>query len=241
MANAGRDNDMSRGAGLSISLLLILVVLIARPGRDAPQPVETVDTNTSTTAVLPSSSTTSTSTTLPTTSVPSTTVEKPVLPPPVSVVPTAPTPTTITCRNSFEPSCGPFYYDPPVSIPNTKAAVEYVDRATTAFVGVPYVLKVHVLDPDTPFQPGSCVNHLDWGPASDPTCVSDPVDCMVPTYGPWDPPVLQPSDFVEDFTYTYTQPGTYEVIVWYSGQYSCDSPYAEVAGAQFTLTVTTKP
>lgn len=232
-------------AGLAISMLLILLVLIVRPGPEIPEAVETVGT-TSTTAAPPSSSattsaTTSSTTTVPATTAPLTTVAVSPPPPPVSVVPTAPPTTTITCRNSFEPSCGPFYYDPPVSTPNTKAVIKFVDHATTASVGQPYVLKVHVSDPDTPFQPGSCVNYVDWGPSSDPICVLDPVDCMVGAYGPWDPPVPEPSDFVEEFTYTYTQPGTYEVIVRYSGRYSCKSPYAESAEARFTLTVTAKP
>lgn len=239
---AGRRN--AARAGLSISMLLVLVALIARPGRDAPRPVESIGTSTSTTAAPPSSSTTSTSTTLPATTSPSTTVGTSVLSPPVSVAPamSPTTTTTVICRNSFEESCGPFYHDPPVSTPNTKPVVEFIDHATTAFVGEPYVLKVHVSDPDTPFQPESCVNFVDWGsPSSDPRCVADVLDCMRHPSGPWDPPVPEPSDFVDELTYTYTEPGTYEIMAFYDGKYSCHSPYAEEAVARFTLTVTTKP
>lgn len=232
-------------AGLAISMLLALLLLIVRPGSDPPDAVDTVGTTAPTTAAPPSSSaassTTSSPTTLPATTAPATTVESSPPPPPVSVVPTAPPTTTITCRNSFEPSCGTFYYDPPVSSPNTPAAVEFIDHNTTAFVGEPYVLTVHVSDPDTPFRAGNCINYIDWGPSSDPICANDPVDCMSAPHGPWDPPAPEPSDFFEEFTHTYTQPGAYEVIVRYSGRYSCHSPYAEVAEARFTLTVMTKP
>lgn len=195
----------------------------------------------------PNVDTTTTSTTEPT-QVDSTTVGPPASPaPPAKPKSMTTTTTTIVCRNSYDPICGEFYWDPePVNQPMT---VEIISVSpTNPQVGETVTFSVRVGD-DAGLTSGGCSNsRSSYGDGSeDPICIAGcPIRGPSPT-GPWDPPPNEFRYFQEDFTHIYTEPGTFTF------SYSADSnplcqrewpasnPYASYAAASTTITVTGEP
>lgn len=192
----------------------------------------------------PNVDTTTTSTTEPT-QVDSTTVGPPA--PPAKPKSMTTTTTTIVCRNSYDPICGEFYWDPePVNQPMT---VEIISVSpSNPQVGETVTFSVRVGD-DAGLTAGDCVrSSQNYGDRSgilvcDPVC---PIPGPSPT-GPWDPPPNEFRYFQEDFTHIYTEPGTFTFSYSARSSHQCWSewpvsdPYASSATASTTITVAGEP
>jgi hypothetical protein len=127
------------------------------------------------------------------------------------------TTTALVCRNSYNPKCGPFRWDPePVNQPMT-VTVTYSPQQPQAGQPVTFHLVATDDDPPAPCldQP---VDHWDFGDtnsSSEFACgsVADPGGGPAcPTgqaFGPWTPPARPLRSATADLSYTYRQPGTY--------------------------------
>lgn len=176
------------------------------------------------------------------TSVPSTTAPRPTttlrIPPPPPV-PTSARPTTTTttppttteppvCRNSADPACGEFHWDPP---PPPDQPLQ-IDVQTTV-VERTVTFRVVYSDPDTQVR-GGCrsiqFGDGEFGPV-EPCAV---VLCAA-AFGPWTPPPPESSTEERTFTHTYAEAGAYVASFSAETQSRCYDPYA--SSAQKTVEV----
>jgi len=148
--------------------------------------------------------------------------------------PNGATPTTV-CRNSYDPACGPFSWQPP---PDPNQPITGQVTATNKGGGA-VTFTVTGTDPDAaPLQ--EC--NIDFGDGQgyhcDPRPAIDPSYCP-PQYGPWTPPAKNKGSIAADLNHTYAQPGTYQVTVNVrSAMQECNNPYASSADLQVTVVVT---
>ncbi len=228
-----RRTRLSTGA-LVGSLAVFLIALMAGNGLDPPQEVRTSNqpAGLSTTPTEPpSTTTTSTVADLPSEAGPEKDLKRrpreeiAAVDPASTSVPTRPRSTSTTamsepepspetsttvllCRNSHDPACGPFYFDPtPVNQP---MVVEVTYSPENPQPGEQVTFTVRVRD-DGPAGPGrQCGNFQSYGKGELASGVCS-VSCvpLEPKYGPWDPPPPANTDFEDTFRYTYSKPGTY--------------------------------
>lgn len=147
---------------------------------------------------------------------------------------TATTTTTKACRNSPDPACGPFRWDPePVNRP---MVVEASFSPQVPKVGEEVVFTVRVRD-DGPVASGGCLNYQSYGDGTNsPRCT---IACVPPPeYGPWDPPPPDNASIVETFRHTYSDPGTFTAEFVYSGASCIPNPYRSGGKAAVQVTVT---
>lgn len=144
-----------------------------------------------------------------------------------------------SCRNSSEPACGPFRWDPqPTNRPMT---IIVRPSTTTARVGETVVFDVEATD-DTKIDPGDCGNISSFGDEEFGEGGCD-VDCLYPPrYGPWDPPAPTEGRITERFAHAYQRPGTYQArFTYHSGDRCTRDPYVSEDTGMVTITVTTAP
>lgn len=156
-------------------------------------------------------------------------------------VTTVPPTAVVTCRNSADPACGPFRFDPQPGndLPMT---VQAVVGPTSPVAGQEVVFQVTLADPDG-VTPGSSLFHFgDSG-----TGGSSFAECK--KYGPWDPPARDPSRATEiqEVRHTYAKAGTYTATFSFeAGPFGCvdsvtgrgDRPYASGGIGTVTVVVT---
>jgi hypothetical protein len=130
----------------------------------------------------------------------------------------ATTTTTRPCRNSTNPACGPFRWDPDPR-PNEPLDVSVTFTPAHPHVGEPVTFFVRAVDPDAKWL---------WGVARDfgdprgavaidgSSMMADafPDYCAPAKYGPWMPPPRRSIDETLGYpgpgvTHTYTAPGSY--------------------------------
>ena len=171
---------------------------------------------------------------------PTTTTPKPAPKPapPAPAAPGASPTTTAPCRNSYDPACGPFSWDPPPD-PN-QPITGTVNGPQTAKAGEKVTFTVNGTDPDAaPLQ--EC--NVDFGDGTavhcDPRPAIDPSYCPK-QYGPWTPPAKKEGTLKNSpWEHTFTAPGNYQVSFDIrSAMQECNNPYASVANAQTTIVVT---
>lgn len=144
-----------------------------------------------------------------------------------------PTTTTVVCRNSTDPSCGPFRWDPAPE--NRPATIEVEVQAAASWPSLHPFFDVTVRDDGR--GEGAC-RRVDFGDgtviesACAPSCSPGPE-----RFGPWHPP--PPGDFRVDevLDHTYERPGRYTVTFEYHTGAACDGagdPYADTARHQLT-------
>ena len=158
-----------------------------------------------------------------------------------ATVTTAPPTAVVTCRNSADPACGPFRFDPQpgADLPMT---VQAVAGPTSPVAGQEVVFQVTLADPDG-VTPGSSLFHFgDSG-----TGASSFAECK--KYGPWDPPARDPARATEiqEVRHTYAEAGTYTATFSFeAGPFGCvdsvtgrgDRPYASGGIGTVTVVVT---
>lgn len=241
------------GAGL-LGVLMLSVGLLSVAAWDRPGPkteLETVsgglDTSTIPTTTSDASATTSTSSAA---SAVSSTVPLPPGPPatvaPFSASPTTSptattvaetttTTTTLACRNSFDPVCGPFRWDPPPG-PNQPLTVTVSATPTSPSVGQTVTFRVLVQDPDGNRLLDTSARTVDYGDGSPFGGVGGHVDC-VSGYGPWTTPTPVPVHEELAFEHAYANIGSYRVTFKFNALGDCAHGPSE-GTATATVTVT---
>lgn len=146
------------------------------------------------------------------------------------------TSTTLVCRNSFEPACGPFRWDPAVP-PNQPLTVKVTVTPATPKVGDTVVFRVVVDDPDGSMlldRDGIANNYGDAPPGPVPTAHRD---CLE-RWGPWTPGAPQPVHADLTFRHVYTGPGTYVASFPFKALGDCTFGPSEATGS---VAVTVSP
>lgn len=183
-----------RLATLAAAALVLLVGggVIATVDRDRTR-VQTADdpAETTTTSSAPTSSTTETTSSVPGAGGPSTSA-------PGS-----------SCRNSYDPACGPFRWDPAPG-PNAQASFSYTITPKNPKAGETVTIRVVADDPDAVLEPRSVRLGFDFsaGPSA-----TEPMDAGCPSYrtryGPWTPPAKRKGHVERTFTHVYEAEGSY--------------------------------
>ncbi len=148
--------------------------------------------------------------------------------------------TTVACRNSNDPACGPFRFDPQPG-PDNPMFVHIVVGPLSPVAGQEVEFTVTLTDPDGVSRAGSTNN---WGDSGVGGIVGESVR-EVRALGP---PARDPARATEVLTlrHTYAKPGTYKVVVFFTGDPSdCvdsvtgrgDRPYASSASGTVTIEV----
>ena len=148
--------------------------------------------------------------------VPTTVTASPAAPP--TTAPSSTTSTSLVCRNSTDPACGPFRWDPPPG-PNQPMTVAVSVSPAAPRAGETVSFRVTVDDPDGADLVGGG-GSVDYGDGTPVPGFSGHVDC-VGSYGPWTPP--GPVPLHKEFTYqhAYAAPGTYTVTFTFGSFGNC--------------------
>ena len=147
-------------------------------------------------------------------------------PPSTRATTTAAPPTTRSCRNSDDPACGTFRWDPAPG-PNQPLVASFSKAPATAVAGQPVTFEVTWSDGDA----GLTFDRFSFDGTGLASACSLP-----PRHGPWSPPAVVPSSGTLPYTQTFA-PGTYTIRVEL-GTAGCDSPYGSETAITTTLTVT---
>jgi hypothetical protein len=161
---------------------------------------------------------------------------------PATGLPATTNTTTRTCRNSSDPACGPFRWDPDPG-PNQPLTGQVTSSPASPSAGEPVTFHVTASDPDdSPVQ--TC--NVSYGDGQNIVC--DPIELMDPDhhcpkqYGPWTPPARNPGSLDTTDQHTYQQPGSYDVTYTvHSGSYCNSDPYASSATVKTTVIVAPNP
>lgn len=200
-------------------------------GDVAPPPfIPETTTATSLPTVEPTSSVPRPASTPATTSRPAT---SPTSRPPASTSSTA---TTQPCRNSEEPACGPFRWDPPPA-PDQAMTVEISYLPTAPKAGETVVFSVTVDDPDGSGlldRTGIANNYGDGTPSQG---VAGHADCVA-RFGPWTPEAPKPLHAELTFRHSYATAGTYTVSFPFKSIGDCTHGPSQ---ATATATITVAP
>ena len=118
------------------------------------------------------------------------------------------TTTTAVCRNSTNPSCGPMFYDPPIT--NQPTSITVTTAPAVPRAGDAVTFTVHVADPDTPISERPCVEYtFGEGSARGGTCASHCPNIPA-RYGAWEPPPPRPGDSTFKMEHIYATAGVFE-------------------------------
>ena len=152
--------------------------------------------------------------------------------------PKGPGPTAPPCRNSYDPACGSFSWDPDPG-PNQAITGGVAPDTQTVKVGDKATFTVTGTDPDA--APLNECN-IDFGDGMgvhcDPRPAIDPGYCPK-QYGRWTPPAKNEGKLNVVWDHKYDKPGTYKVTFQVrSAMQECNNPYASTADLQATVFVT---
>lgn len=148
------------------------------------------------------------------------------IPPTAATTPASSAPSTSTstvCRNSDDPACGPFRWNPS---PGPNAPLEVEASVTLRDDGRTVVLRALLRDNDAEITTGC--TFVSWG---DGEVFYSPQGCALSSclaaYGPWAPPPRRASTLPLVLEHSFRTPGHYEIEV--SGRSAageCHNPYA---------------
>jgi cytoskeletal protein RodZ len=225
-----RRNGLFGGLALVLVAALAVPVLLRDSGSqrriaatDQPSTVE--DETTTTEAAVVEETTTTVDAAVTTT------------PGPTTTRPHATT-TTIVCRDSYDPRCGPFRWDPDPGA-NQPATVSITFTPANPKVGEQVIAHIKITDPDGPA--GSCSSTVDWGNGQRRNSACLPPPCERRPYGPWTPPARTPDTYEFDDVNTYDTSGTYTVTFTGSdtaaGCVELKNPYSGSKSGSATITI----
>lgn len=147
---------------------------------------------------------------------------------------TAPAPAAAPqCRNSEDPVCGPFRWDP-TPAPNQALTARFIDPPSTWDGQSNLDVEVEFSDPDSYFIWSQ--SYIDEQPRTR--------DCswVKPRYGPWTPPPVRPTGgtFTAYLHFEAQGPGTHTISLALATG-TCGDPYASDAVISFTVEVPEEP
>jgi len=209
----------------------------------------TTETTQATLGVQPTSTTvpskSTSSTTRPVASTTTTTARTRTTSVPTTERASTTTTTAIVCRDSLDPACGAFRWDPqPDNGPLTVKVTVLTPHPTA---GEPVQLKVVLDDPDARID-AECFTTQSFGDDTPSgSCIADYPGCPEPKrYGPWTPPAKRTDHRELILSHTYDA-GTYTATFgYYSMGVSCmtyPDPYGSsgTGTATFTVAPATQP
>lgn len=191
---------------------------------------DTASTDTSFTVAVTSSTTTPESTTTVTSA-----------PRPAATAPSSPGPRSTACRNSTDPECGAFHWDPqPVNRP---AVLTATLPAGPIVVGRSYDLTLEMSDPDGRVDL-ACYSVDADGPAlALGSCTVESHPPCPERYGPWTPPPATAGEARTVTQIEFQRTGTYVVEVVADAAQGCDNvdPFRSAAATRITVDVAAAP
>lgn len=154
---------------------------------------------------------------------------------------TAAAPATAPCRNSADPACGPFRFDPQPAA-DRPMTLTVTTEPTAVAAGTEVVFRVALNDPDGVGYGASVVDFGDGiglGASSVQSCRK---------FGAWDPPAPGSASAVEvvEYRHVFQAPGTYTARFSFdAGPFDCtdattgrgDRPFASSAAGEVTVVV----
>ena len=191
---------------------------------------ETTTTAPSTTIATPPTTVSAGTDAVPSTTTPVT--EAPAVAPQTTLPPA----TTVPCRDSTDPSCGPFRWDPaPVDRP---ATVSVAAPSGPIVAGRQVELTVSISDPDGFADLGCYSVALDRPGLSTGSCAVDNPETSCPArFGPWTPPPAKAHEASTTTIVEFHETGTYTVSVDVSPADGCDNVDPYRSGGTATITV----
>ena len=237
------------GVGTVSALLVVgLAMVVARSGPDPVTHLRTTGEGAATTTPAEPASTNSTVTTStlpPPSTRPRSTVTTirraaplttPTTQPATAATTTTSTTTTLACRNSGDPACGPFRWDPPPG-PNQPLTVTVAYTPAAPKAGDTVTFRVVVDDPDGSMLLDRRGIANDYGDGTPFDGVGGHLDCVA-MWGPWTPPA--PVHVHEELTFQhlYAKAGTYVAKFPFGSLGDCAHPPNQATG---TATVTVTP
>lgn len=145
--------------------------------------------------------------------------------------------TTLVCRDSYDPACGEFRWDPDPG-PNQPVSVTVTMEPANPHPGDEVTFHVVVDDPDHQVSP-ACGNSIEYGDGYGEGTACPLMACRQP-FGPHTPPAREPGQLSTDIVHTYADAGSYTAtFVFDSGSnFDCDDPYASSGERSITFEVT---
>lgn len=150
--------------------------------------------------------------------------------------PTSPPTTALVCRNSTDPACGAFRWEPQ---PVNRAATLTLQVPERIVAGVPFDVGMTISDPDGRVD-FACytLGHTGGGTQVGGGCTTVRQDCPA-RFGPWSPPAPAAGQATNQHRVTIDQPGTFEIYATVDPAAGCDNvdPYRSGASAERTIEV----
>lgn len=211
-----RRHALRRPSGRRMAAVLaaavLVIALLAFAAAQVDDDTTGLRTETGDQLMSPSSVTT----TIATTPAPEATPSPPEVTPPTATTsapaagrPIAAATPSPSCRNSTDPSCGPFRWDPAPGA-NQPLTIAFEVGPAQPRAGEEVTVRVVATDPDAPVTTNGGTYfwhdpHFTGGQIGFPATVVRATE----RYGPWTPPEPQPGRVEMTFTHTFAQPGTY--------------------------------
>ena len=140
------------------------------------------------------------------------------------------------CRNSTNPECGPFTWDPAPD-PDQPLTVNVTYAPVSPRAGEEVTFTVIVEDPDARVM-RNFNNRRDYGDGVVDDAPPFPASCGQ-AFGPWTPPVKVPDRLTTTFQHVYTRAGTYTASFSFESTSGCvgGDPYGSRATGSVTVDV----
>ncbi len=126
------------------------------------------------------------------------------------------------CRDSTDPACGPFRWDPD---PGANAPLTITVTARPR-AGEPRTFDFHVVYADADAQVRADCRFADFGDGGTLAASPCAMAACLATYGPTPPPAPQPGRAEATVSHTFAAAGTYTVSFWAQSGSPCADPYA---------------
>jgi hypothetical protein len=147
------------------------------------------------------------------------------------------TPSGTPCRNSSDPACGPFYWDPDPGA-NAPMTGQVTFSPANPKVGDQVTFRLTASDPDDSPVVYCSYSFGDEGVVCDPGELMAPDTFCPKQYGPWTPPPRKPGTMDQTVTHVYNNSGTYDVYFGtHSGSYCSSDPYHGTINLRTTVVV----
>ena len=114
------------------------------------------------------------------------------------------------CRNSTDPACGPFRWDPPPG-PNAPVEISIAFSPSAPRSGDEVTITVHVHDADALIGDVAIAFGDEEASTIPPASI---VSCEGAAAGPWSLPAATPDDLVKTYRHTYTRAGDFTVAAY---------------------------
>jgi hypothetical protein len=115
-----------------------------------------------------------------------------------------------SCRNSTDPGCGPFRWDPPPG-PNAPVEITITYSPSAPRTGEEVTISVHVHDADALIGDVAIAFGDEEVSTIPPASI---VSCEGAAAGPWSLPAATPDDLVNTYHHTYTRAGDFTLTAY---------------------------